>query len=408
MAKLYNLAGMSTATTGTGTITLGSAMYGHLTFAQAGVADGDTVTYAIKDGAASEIGRGVYTASGTTLTRTPLKSTNSNSAINLSGSAEVFITPAAEDIIEPPTSSVDGEIVLFSGMTGDVIKRATTTGILKGASGVLSQATAGTDYVAPGSVRELLSSSRTYYVRKDGSDSNSGLSDTSGGAFLTVQKAVNVAAALDLSVYSATVQVRSGTYEESVSLRSYVGAGPITIKGDSSTPANVIIRRPAGGHCVTAAGVVGAYVLDGLKLTTAVEYGLCIYASSGSRTSFKNIDFGGCTAQHVYAESGASVQIAGNYNITGGATNHFNATTGGLIYGQSYTITLTGTPGFSSSFASADRWSGLIVPSLTFSGSATGVRYYSQLNSVIYTGGAGASYFPGNSAGSTATGGQYD
>lgn len=140
MAKLYNLAGMSTTTTGTGTITLGSAMYGHLTFAQAGVADGDTVTYAIKDGANSEIGRGVYTSSGTTLTRTVLKSTNSNSAISLSGSAEVFITPAAEDIIEPPSSSVDSEIVLYSGTTGDVIKRASTTGLLKATSGVLDAA----------------------------------------------------------------------------------------------------------------------------------------------------------------------------------------------------------------------------------------------------------------------------
>lgn len=99
MAKLHNLARMSTATTGTGTITLGSAVTGFLTFASAGVSDGQTVTYAIQDGSASEIGRGVYTASGTTLTRSSiLASTNSGSAINLSGAAQVFVTPAAEDL----------------------------------------------------------------------------------------------------------------------------------------------------------------------------------------------------------------------------------------------------------------------------------------------------------------------
>ena len=118
MAKLYNLAGMSTATTGTGTITLGSAMSGHLTFAQAGVSDGDTVTYAIKDGAASEIGRGVYTSTGTTLTRTVLKSTNSDSAINLSGSAEVFVTPAADDIIPRLSSTTDNTVPRHDGATG--------------------------------------------------------------------------------------------------------------------------------------------------------------------------------------------------------------------------------------------------------------------------------------------------
>ena len=98
MPKLYNLARMTTATTGTGTITLGAAVSGYLTFALAGVSDGDVVDYGIKDGANSEIGTGTYTASGTTLTRTVTKSTNSNSAISLSGSAEVFITPRAETL----------------------------------------------------------------------------------------------------------------------------------------------------------------------------------------------------------------------------------------------------------------------------------------------------------------------
>lgn len=45
-----------------------------------------------------------------------------------------------------PASSVDSEIALFDSTTGKLIKRASTTGILKGTSGVLSAATAGTDY----------------------------------------------------------------------------------------------------------------------------------------------------------------------------------------------------------------------------------------------------------------------
>jgi hypothetical protein len=103
MAKLYNLARMSTATTGTGTITLGSAVSGYLTFAGAGVQNGETVTYAVKDGSSSEIGEGVYTASGTTLTRSVIKSTNSDTAISLSGSAEVFITPSHRHFMDSGT-----------------------------------------------------------------------------------------------------------------------------------------------------------------------------------------------------------------------------------------------------------------------------------------------------------------
>lgn len=48
-----------------------------------------------------------------------------------------------------PSSSVDSEIALFSSTTGKVIKRATTTGIVKATSGVISAAVSGTDYEPP-------------------------------------------------------------------------------------------------------------------------------------------------------------------------------------------------------------------------------------------------------------------
>tara|TARA_S200002703_G_scaffold145839_1_gene140433 strand:+ start:10 stop:384 length:375 start_codon:yes stop_codon:yes gene_type:complete len=98
MVTLVNRAKMSTSTTGTGTITLGSAESGYQSFAGAGVTDGDTVRYTIEDGTAFEIGSGVYTATGTTLSRTVSESSNSGSAISLSGSATVFVTATARDI----------------------------------------------------------------------------------------------------------------------------------------------------------------------------------------------------------------------------------------------------------------------------------------------------------------------
>jgi hypothetical protein len=44
----------------------------------------------------------------------------------------------------------------------------------------------------------------------------------------------------------------------------------------------------------------------------------------------------------------------------------------------------------------------------TFTGAATGKRYDVTENGVISTAGGGANYFPGNAAGTTATGGQYN
>lgn len=92
MAGLANRVRMTTATTGTGTITLGSAVSGYQSFADGGITNGQSVHYVIEDGSAWEIGTGTYTSSGTTLTRTVEESSNSDAAINLSGSAQVFIT----------------------------------------------------------------------------------------------------------------------------------------------------------------------------------------------------------------------------------------------------------------------------------------------------------------------------
>jgi hypothetical protein len=107
MVTLVNRAKVSTATTGTGTITLGTAESGYQSFADAGVADADVVRYVIEDGTDWEIGTGTYTASGTTLSRTVAESSNADAALNLTGSAVVYVSAAAADI--PPVLELYAE-----------------------------------------------------------------------------------------------------------------------------------------------------------------------------------------------------------------------------------------------------------------------------------------------------------
>jgi hypothetical protein len=140
MTKLVNRAKMTTATTGTGTITLGSAVSGYQSFADAGVSDADVVRYTIEDGAAWEIGTGTYTASGTTLSRTPSESSNADAAINLSGNAVVFVTAAAADIVQPDEAqtllnkTLNGA-VLNDGYTEEVFAVTGTTPALSPTNG---------------------------------------------------------------------------------------------------------------------------------------------------------------------------------------------------------------------------------------------------------------------------------
>lgn len=53
--------------------------------------------------------------------------------------------------------------------------------------------------------REVLAASRTYYVRTYGSDSNDGLTNTSGGAFLTQAYAMSVIAKINFNGFTVTL-----------------------------------------------------------------------------------------------------------------------------------------------------------------------------------------------------------
>ena len=108
MVKLVNRAKMTTATTGTGTITLGSAVDGFQTFAAAGVANADVVRYVIEDGDAWEIGTGTYTATGTTLSRSPVESSIGGGAITLTGEAVVFVGAVEADLREERVGTITG------------------------------------------------------------------------------------------------------------------------------------------------------------------------------------------------------------------------------------------------------------------------------------------------------------
>jgi hypothetical protein len=117
---------VTTASTGTGTITLGAAVNAFQDFSVIG--DGNTTYYAIVDSTAGEweVGIGTYTASGTTLSRdTILESSSGGTAVNFGvGIKDVFVTYPAErsvytdaagTVIAPATASVLGVV---SGGTG--------------------------------------------------------------------------------------------------------------------------------------------------------------------------------------------------------------------------------------------------------------------------------------------------
>ena len=108
----------TTTTTGTGTITLLGAVEDFESFT-AGIGDGNTTYYCIFHESDSynewEVGYGTFTASGTTLTRTAITSSNGDALESFSaGTKSVFCTlPASKGLMK----STDGTVV-FGDNTG--------------------------------------------------------------------------------------------------------------------------------------------------------------------------------------------------------------------------------------------------------------------------------------------------
>lgn len=122
--RLANRVRVATATTGTGTVTLGAAATGFQLFATGGVLNGETVRYLIEDGTAWEIGLGVYTTAGLTMTRTLVES-STGSLLNLTGAATVSIVASKDELYNGDSGigvMIDGGgAPILAGIKGDII-----------------------------------------------------------------------------------------------------------------------------------------------------------------------------------------------------------------------------------------------------------------------------------------------
>lgn len=128
------------------------------------------------------------------------------------------------DKLEGVTSSVDGELTLWSSTTGKVLKRATITGLVKATSGVASAATSGTDYLAPPSGTAILKAN-------------------SGGALANATAGTDYVAPGTATTFTANQTFNSGTFKlagstsgtATVQPQAAAGTVTMTLPTDTST-----------------------------------------------------------------------------------------------------------------------------------------------------------------------------
>lgn len=259
--------------------------------------------------------------------------------------------------------------------------------------------------------RDKLTADRDYYVRTDGNDANDGLSDSAAGAFATIQKAVDVVSALDLSIYTATIHVGAGTYDEAITINApLIGGAGAVIVGDTGTPSNVVLDAAAPGPTFNAAieVLVDGWTISGLRFQSTSGYYYYGVHANACGVTIDNCEFGpGFSGYDVRGDLGASISLTGSIVYTSGShACALGASQGtNIVKASADTITCSGTPSFSNAFAFAYLISSIRLTGSNVTGAATGKKYNVTYNSVlIYQG--GASNLPGDVAGVTGSGGQ--
>ena len=260
------------------------------------------------------------------------------------------------------------------------------------------------------SFRRRLNANTTLYVNAaTGNDNNPG---SAGAPWKTLSKAASyLQTALDLNGFVVTVSVADGTYTDAFQLAGYVpgqtDSTKVQVVGNEANPTacyvNCATVAPFGASNGAAFQVSGFQVAASSILA---QSGSGLYASTGGLISYKNIAFNACVYAHVLAELGGYCVASGPNTINGNCSTHLFAKDSGTIAVAGRSTTLSGGPTFNGAFASAE--SGVIeAADATFTGGASGPRYYANANGVIKTNGGGGNFFPGSLAGSVNAGGQY-
>jgi len=249
--------------------------------------------------------------------------------------------------------------------------------------------------------REILTANRTYYVRTDGSDLNNGLADTAGGAWLTLQHAVNIVyGAIDLNTFDVTVQVRDGTFAGCNIDVPHLGApgSSITLLGNAGTPINVIITGTVSFEVHNAAKVT----LNGFQ-TDATAVGIWVYRYGN--VSISNINFAAETIHIACEDHGMFTSFGTGITISGSA-NYFASVNNNAVFLLGGIVTIAGAPAWGVAFASVTGNAYAEITAL-FGGASTGKRFEVTTNAILNTITHNEVYLPGDASGTQSTGGRY-
>jgi hypothetical protein len=240
------------------------------------------------------------------------------------------------------------------------------------------------------------------------------------GPFKTIQRAATEILKYNMNNYNQTINVADGNYPAQTNFFALNGTGTCYVKGNQATPQNVNIAPTAANACGFLQAD-GNYNYSGFRFTTGAG---CLdgFASNGGRAVISNLRFGPCARYHISAGvAGAALKLGTGGNgfvIEAGATAsaHLAASLNALLGISGFTGDIANHPSLNilgpvnlASFANADSLAVLQMhyASIVGAGNVTGSKYSVTNNAVMSSLGGGPSHFPGSTAGTLGSGGQY-
>lgn len=256
-------------------------------------------------------------------------------------------------------------------------------------------------------IRTRLTANSNFYVNSSTGNDSTG-DGSSGTPWATIQKAIDtIHDGYDLAGF--TVQINAtGTFSAGAIISGpFVGQKGDTDVFISGSSCTLSLTTTTAGFNITG----GARVKIG-SITASSTTNTTIFLANdgGTVVTLTAMSIGAIgSGNHIQAGNGAVVLAnATTWAITGNCGRHVYVSTNAVvnIVGTAYTISASLT--WSLSFVAADTMGNLEANSCTGLGTAaTGTRYTQNGLSLIWTGGGGASYFPGNAAGTTANSAVY-
>jgi hypothetical protein len=369
----------TTATTGTGTLTLSGAVSGYQSFAVVG--NGNTCYYTIVNGSAWEVGIGTYSTTGPTLARTIVLSNSdgNTSAITLVGASVVFLTYPAEKSVNLDASGNVSPL----GTVASGTWQGTTVGVAYGGTGVTASS---------GANSVVLRDSNQNITANNINLAYQGIATTGGTTTFTAATPYYTqftgSSNQTLVMPDATTLPTGATF-----IVDNDSTGTVTVKNGAGSSFETII--PGGVHnfvLESNATVAGTWVryssipyevewgTNSLQLNTTVITGGTWqggtiaggYGGTGL-TSF-------VAANNALYSTGATTLTAGTLPVAAGGTGITSLTSGYIPYGN-------GTSGYSSSASLQFNGTYLVVGGTTPLGGATNpiTAFSSTANNYVQT-----------------------